>query len=764
MKTLLLTLSLIIISPNLFSQSITIGEDGIVRCKDVTIGTTEVIDGITYEVVDKGLLIQRRDEGADLTKSCVSNVTKMDSLFLGKTEFNQQIGNWDVSSVTSMSGMFYEATAFNMDLSKWDVSNVTNMFGLFYTTSFNQDIRNWDVSNVTDMDGLFMASKFNQDISNWDVSNVERMESMFNESDFNQPIGNWDVSSVTWMHFMFFGANEFNQPIGEWDVSKVTAMGAMFANTKFNQDLSNWCVSNFTSEPDAFSSNSPLTNENKPVWGTCPGAPETITLNTPNNISPDIDIKTPFTWETDSSSTHYQLQVFEGQSITLTDTLVDTTSFVLPFSLKPNTTHYWKVRGINNDRGLTGEWSDIWSFTTGIDSLSNDWDNDGIVNEVDICPTTPRIYSDSSQAIPDITYMEFCTSIKQNVPHLEFMIGVSDNINKNNPIQLLYWLEGNRQTWTSINFEDNNNQYELSAELNKFAANGTYSIRSVILIDNSGNQIRFREDFLSNQGFNTKSILIHPNSDNTPPRVNELISSGWIFDENEIPSIEFSLKASDDSSGLMSDKLIELKSPSGNSIMVRSSIDTNSTSIFKFELSKYVSSGTYYIHTIRLYDNAGNSNFSYDWLEENPQNFILENPNSDSLSPALKSFNLTSRFDKFSSRPIMTIKGEVNDDISGVNGILLRLRDPNNFLIDRWLKYYHGNGVLKSIFNEDIALTTLFDPGIYTVGYLKLSDVAENTIGLFQSDIQDLDSTFSVDIGVFFPTNDEVLNGQSDVQ
>ena len=67
MKTLLLTLSLIIISPTLFSQSITIGEDGIVRCKDVAIGTTEIIDEVTYEVVDRALLEQRRDEGADLT-------------------------------------------------------------------------------------------------------------------------------------------------------------------------------------------------------------------------------------------------------------------------------------------------------------------------------------------------------------------------------------------------------------------------------------------------------------------------------------------------------------------------------------------------------------------------------------------------------------------------------------------------------------------------------------------------------------------------
>jgi hypothetical protein len=49
------------------------------------------------------------------------------------------------------------------------------------------------------------------------------------------------------------------QNIGNWKTSA------------FNQDISGWCVTNITSEPTDFSTNSPLTNANKPVWGTCPG-------------------------------------------------------------------------------------------------------------------------------------------------------------------------------------------------------------------------------------------------------------------------------------------------------------------------------------------------------------------------------------------------------------------------------------------------------------------------------------------------------------
>src|SRR5690606_4739996 len=93
---------------------------------------------------------------------------------------------------------------------------------------------------------------------------------MFSQSKFNKPLGNWNVSSVTNMGWMFH-SSLFNYPIGDWDVSSVVDMRGMFAESKFNQKLSTqWCVTNITLEPFEFSINSPLTPENKPIWGTCP--------------------------------------------------------------------------------------------------------------------------------------------------------------------------------------------------------------------------------------------------------------------------------------------------------------------------------------------------------------------------------------------------------------------------------------------------------------------------------------------------------------
>ena len=236
----------------------------------------------------------------------VSSVNDMTSMFYAVWEFNQDIGSWDTSNVTTMKEMFSRASGFNQDIGNWDVSSVTDMAIMFYgAREFNQDIGGWDTSNVTTMKAMFAkAGKFNKYIGDWDVSSVTDMALMFNGArDFNQDIGGWDTSNVTTMYFMFstlynnsltgVGYNEvdgsfvvggsFNQDIGNWDVSSVIEMMGMFygsayvdnlGNTfvaPFNQDLSSWCVKNITNEPDFFSDGSPLTNANKPVWGTCPG-------------------------------------------------------------------------------------------------------------------------------------------------------------------------------------------------------------------------------------------------------------------------------------------------------------------------------------------------------------------------------------------------------------------------------------------------------------------------------------------------------------
>lgn len=197
----------------------------------------------------------------------VGKVTDMSHMF-ANTPFNQPIGDWNVQSLLNMFRMFGD-TPFNQPIGNWDVSNVTNMRNLFINSKFNQPLGDWDVSNVTTMHGMFRGSQFNQPIGKWDVSNVFDMSEMFQGTPFNEPIGDWNVSSVTNMEGTFFGS-QFNQPISNWNVSNVSTMRNLFRDTPFNQNISKWCVGKISTEPQDFSTNSPLTSQNKPKWGTCP--------------------------------------------------------------------------------------------------------------------------------------------------------------------------------------------------------------------------------------------------------------------------------------------------------------------------------------------------------------------------------------------------------------------------------------------------------------------------------------------------------------
>jgi len=270
-----------------------------IMAPNAAVGDTGVINGITYT---KRSADQITPDNAET--SCTSGITNMRNLFKDEDTFNGDISHWDVESVTNMEGMFKGASVFNADISLWDVSSVSNMRSMFSnarmfngnlnrwnvsnvldmsymfrdSSNFNGDISSWNVSSVTNMAQMFYTSYiggtsvFNQDLNSWDVSNVTNMSYMFwYATEFDGDISNWNVSSVTNMSFMFTSTYSFNADLSNWNVSSVTDMEGMFSDASiFNQDITAWCVANIAIEPSNFSSNCPLSENNKPIWGTCP--------------------------------------------------------------------------------------------------------------------------------------------------------------------------------------------------------------------------------------------------------------------------------------------------------------------------------------------------------------------------------------------------------------------------------------------------------------------------------------------------------------
>ena len=233
-----------------------------------------------YTAVDRYLeepsgVWTRTSYGHPIGTWCVGDVTNFDELFDDErnalaTNFNEDIGSWDVSGAVSVFKMFSGAREFNQDLSFWNVENVVEFGGMFNNaTKFNGDVSQWSTSNARFLYFMFNgATVFNQDVSLWDVSRVENFGSMFRECEvFNRDLSQWRVGNGIDFSFMFYRARSFEGVgLGNWDVSRATDMYAMLAEAMpFNSDIRGWNVARVTNLGGALAF-LPLFNQDLSSW------------------------------------------------------------------------------------------------------------------------------------------------------------------------------------------------------------------------------------------------------------------------------------------------------------------------------------------------------------------------------------------------------------------------------------------------------------------------------------------------------------------
>lgn len=231
------TVESMLVTPGYFDVSISSASDLEIDWGDGTVQTVKSGDDTTFEMY--GLIANKyshtyTDSYADKTIS-IKHLDGKSPIQFFSSDLIKTVQRWYSEGYQPFK-FFSESDSFDQDISFYGLGVIL------------ETVPNIAPPKTTNLGGMFIgAAEFDQDISGWDVSKVTNMYGLFSEAaEFNQDISGWDVSSVTDMGGMFYGASTFNQ------------------------DLSSWCVSNITQEPTDFSTDSSLTTQHKPVWGTCP--------------------------------------------------------------------------------------------------------------------------------------------------------------------------------------------------------------------------------------------------------------------------------------------------------------------------------------------------------------------------------------------------------------------------------------------------------------------------------------------------------------
>lgn len=72
----------------------------------------------------------------------------MNRMFLGATQFNSDIGNWNMHVSGDMRNMFDGATSFNQDLGNWNLMSAYHMENMFdnsglSTVNYDATLKGW---------------------------------------------------------------------------------------------------------------------------------------------------------------------------------------------------------------------------------------------------------------------------------------------------------------------------------------------------------------------------------------------------------------------------------------------------------------------------------------------------------------------------------------------------------------------------------------------------------------------------------------------
>lgn len=260
-----------------------------------------------------------------------------------------------------------------------------------------------------------------------------------------------------------------------------------------------------------------------------------------------------------------------------------------------------------------------------------------------------------------------------------------------------YWW--NQSGWFSAS-KGLDGKYTLHTDLPAFSPTATYYVKAISALDRAGANVQF-DLFACSQDSNAKNTLVNYYnlpaayekfvnyaSDDYGPIIRNVVFSDWHSNSQGDWSIDYTLEALDNPLGNYVAGLSAGVFRSGVSLggnlgggtvgTLTLAPDTNGDGVFSgsgtLVLSKWTPSGTYTFDAV-FPDNAGNSPICTQPDNPHPIQVRLDNPSEDVTAPVLKGVGISGAFDPVTGRPLITVSGNVTDNLSGVSSGEFRLFD-----------------------------------------------------------------------------------------
>lgn len=293
-----------------------------------------------------------------------------------------------------------------------------------------------------------------------------------------------------------------------------------------------------------------------------------------------------------------------------------------------------------------------------------------------------------------------------------------------------------------------------SSEFGEYANAGNWEIDYVSLEDRAGNNFQYMASDLNLLGFSNKVILENENSDLVAPT---FLSFSIANTEIEIltgnENIKIDATIVDDVSGVKRLDIV-FDGPTGQT--VSASIynglggSEETVSFNTSDLGLYAAEGVWQVSYVTIEDVAGN-HFSYSSSELSSLGFdfsvYVQNTNSDNLAPTLDDFSFNEAFINIQDgSETVTFNLTVSDNVSGLDYITVELVGPTSQTVYATI-YGNDLGDLNHELSlESNAFGEFAAEGQWTIQYVSLTDVADNTMQYNANDLVSLGFDASINL------------------